>query len=55
MGVQVRPLALSISVLLLFVFFFQDKGENSDEMPRNFFKGAYEGFWWSFITMTTVG
>jgi len=39
----------------LYHHFFQDTKENPDELPRNFFKGAYEGFWWAFITMTTVG
>ncbi|XP_022798137.1 uncharacterized protein LOC111336324 [Stylophora pistillata] len=25
------------------------------EFPRSFVKGSYEGFWWAFVTMTTVG
>lgn len=28
---------------------------NEDEFPKNFFFGMYEGFWWSFVSMTTVG
>jgi len=28
---------------------------NSEEFPRSFIKGSCDGFWWSFISMTTVG
>ncbi|XP_068685984.1 uncharacterized protein [Montipora foliosa] len=28
---------------------------NSEEFPRSFIKGSWDGFWWSFISMTTVG
>ena len=28
---------------------------NPDEFPASFSKGVGEGFWWSFISMTTVG
>ncbi|KAL9964498.1 hypothetical protein ACROYT_G028149 [Oculina patagonica] len=28
---------------------------NSEEFPRSFVKGSWDGFWWSFISMTTVG
>lgn len=33
----------------------QDSKENSEQFPRQFVKGAGQGFWWSFISMTTVG
>ena len=29
--------------------------ENDEEFPRSFLIGWYEGFWWAFISMTTVG
>eukprot|EP00111_Clytia_hemisphaerica_P020644 TCONS_00060853-protein len=32
-----------------------DKKKNSDEFPPTFFSGAWEGVWWAFVTMTTVG
>lgn len=32
-----------------------DKKANSDEFPPTFFSGAWEGIWWAFVTMTTVG
>ncbi|XP_032231243.2 uncharacterized protein LOC116614398 [Nematostella vectensis] len=28
---------------------------NCEEFPRNFTKGSWEGFWWAFVSMTTVG
>jgi len=28
---------------------------NEEEFPRSFTKGCYEGFWWAFVSMTTVG
>ena len=28
---------------------------NKEEFPRGFIGGTLEGFWWSFISMTTVG
>ena len=33
----------------------QDTSTNEIEFPKQFAKGAGEGFWWAFITMTTVG
>lgn len=34
---------------------FQETYFNEEEFPRSFTKGAYEGFWWAFVSMTTVG
>jgi len=28
---------------------------NPEEFPSSFFRGAWEGFWWAFVSMTTVG
>ena len=42
--------------LLLFCFWnVKDTYWNSEEFPRSFFKGSWHGFWWSFISATTVG
>jgi len=32
-----------------------DTWYNPEEFPRSFLKGASEGFWWAFVSMTTVG
>lgn len=34
---------------------FQETYFNEEEFPRSFTKGTYEGFWWAFVSMTTVG
>jgi len=33
----------------------QDSSHNSKQFPRAFHQGAFEGFWWAFVTITTVG
>ena len=33
----------------------QDVNTNPEEFTPTFFKGAGEGLWWAFITMTTLG
>ena len=38
-----------------FLFPHQEKWMNSDNFPPLFTKGVWEGFWWAFISMTTVG
>ena len=35
--------------------FQQDTAKNPEQFPQLFFKGTGNGFWWSFISMTTVG
>ena len=34
---------------------FMETWTNKDEFPRGFLTGWFEGVWWSFISMTTVG
>lgn len=29
--------------------------ENREQFPRSITRGPGEGFWWAFVTMTTVG
>ena len=33
----------------------QDSSHNPDEFPRRFNRGAFEGFWWAIVTITTIG
>ena len=40
---------------ILHCFVFQDSYWNPDQFPSSFFKGSWEGFWWAFVSMTTVG
>ncbi|XP_031555996.1 uncharacterized protein LOC116292781 [Actinia tenebrosa] len=36
------------------IWILESRG-NSDEFQRTFLKGWWEGFWWAFVSMTTVG
>ncbi|CAH3164520.1 unnamed protein product, partial [Porites evermanni] len=38
-----------------FIVWFLDSKFNPEEFPLSFLKGVGEGFWWSYISMTTVG
>ena len=40
----------SFELPCIFIFRF-----NKEEFPRPFLLGWFEGFWWSFVSMTTVG
>lgn len=37
------------------IIWLLDRLKNPDEFPRSFINGTWEGFWWAFVTMTTVG
>lgn len=37
------------------IIWLLDRLKNPDEFPRPFINGTWEGFWWAFVTMTTVG
>lgn len=38
-----------------FLMWLMETWENREQFPRPFVVGCFEGFWWSFISMTTVG
>ena len=44
-----------LCIRLVIHFFLKDRTENPENFPAGFVKGVAEGFWWSFISMTTVG
>ncbi|XP_068727262.1 uncharacterized protein [Montipora capricornis] len=46
---------LLTALLAGIIIWFLDSNCNEQHFPRPFLKGAAEGFWWSFISMTTVG
>eukprot|EP00794_Sanderia_malayensis_P019105 gene19105-21021_t len=37
------------------IIWILDSWKNKEEFPSPFYRGIYEGVWWAYITMTTVG
>lgn len=54
-GWPVLLLTLIMAALSGIIIWALDTYWNPDEFPRSFFKGTWEGFWWAFVSMTTVG
>lgn len=48
-------ICILLSIISGFVIWIMERRKNSIEFPKRFHSGLYEGFWWSFISMTTVG
>jgi len=51
------PLLINCMLMILlsgFVGWLLEQRDNQ-EFPKQFFKGWFEGIWWSFVSMTTVG
>ena len=48
-------IGLVLALIAGFFVWILDTWHNQDEFPRPFLIGVFEGFWWSFISMTTVG
>ncbi|XP_065672675.1 uncharacterized protein LOC101238360 [Hydra vulgaris] len=48
-----------VSIMLAFtsgvVMWYLDTWYNKEQLPRRFIPGSFEGFWWAFVSMTTVG
>ena len=48
-------ICLLMSFIAGFIGWVLETWKNTEEFPRSFHVGLFEGFWWSFISMTTVG
>ncbi|XP_078348134.1 uncharacterized protein LOC144633195 isoform X1 [Oculina patagonica] len=48
-------LTILLSILAGVFLWLLDTWFNKEQFPRNFFRGSWEGFWWAFVSMTTVG
>ncbi|XP_022800571.1 uncharacterized protein LOC111338361 [Stylophora pistillata] len=48
-------LVFATSLLAGFIMWILESVENRDQFPRSITRGPGEGFWWAFVTMTTVG
>ncbi|KAK3736640.1 hypothetical protein QZH41_017028 [Actinostola sp. cb2023] len=54
-GWPILLLTMIMALLSGMIMWALDTWYNPDEFPRSFIKGSGEGFWWAFVTMTTVG
>ena len=48
-------ICLLMALISGFIAWFIERWKNVKEFPRPFLLGIIEGFWWSFVSMTTVG
>lgn len=48
-------ICLLLALISGFVIWALEKRENFEEFPKPIVGGIAEGFWWSFVSMTTVG
>lgn len=48
-------ICMLMAIIAGFIGWLIETWANEDEFPRPFIKGLIDGFWWSFISMTTVG
>ena len=48
-------LCLLMAVISGFVVWCAETWSNQEQFPRHFLSGLFEGFWYSFVSMTTVG
>lgn len=48
-------LTILLSILAGAFLWLLDTWFNEEQFPRTFFRGSWEGFWWAFVSMTTVG
>ena len=41
--------------IIRFFIYLKDTRSNNQHFPTSFIHGAWEGVWWAFVSMTTVG
>ncbi|KXJ05953.1 hypothetical protein AC249_AIPGENE25317 [Exaiptasia diaphana] len=54
-GGQVIGLILILTGIAGICIWCLDRRRNPDNFPTPFIPGAWNGFWWAFVTMSTVG
>uniref|UniRef100_A0A6P8HNN2 Uncharacterized protein LOC116291225 n=1 Tax=Actinia tenebrosa TaxID=6105 RepID=A0A6P8HNN2_ACTTE len=54
-GGQVIGLTLILTGIAGICMWLLDRRRNPGDFPPSFVRGSWQGFWWAFVTMTTVG
>jgi len=54
-GGQIIGLTLILTVISGVFIWILDRHKNPVDFPPSFIRGTWQGFWWAFVTMTTVG
>ncbi|KAK3708726.1 hypothetical protein QZH41_015160 [Actinostola sp. cb2023] len=54
-GGQVIGLTLILTGIAGICIWLLDRRRNPTDFPAPFIRGSWQGFWWAFVTMTTVG
>ncbi|XP_032227082.2 uncharacterized protein LOC116610353 [Nematostella vectensis] len=54
-GGQVIGLTLILTGIAGICIWLLDRNSNPIDFPASFIRGSWQGFWWAFVTMTTVG
>lgn len=54
-GGQIIGLTLILTVISGVFMWILDRHKNPVDFPPSFIRGSWQGFWWAFVTMTTVG
>ncbi|XP_068672285.1 uncharacterized protein [Montipora foliosa] len=54
-GGQIIGLTLILTAISGVIMWILDRRKNPIDFPASFVQGSWQGFWWAFVTMTTVG
>ena len=46
---------MNVMLIIPFSLRMQETTENPQEFGSPFYRGVFDGFWWAFVTMSTVG
>ncbi|AFZ55261.1 transporter substrate-binding domain-containing protein [Cyanobacterium aponinum] len=44
-----------VTIICAHLMWFLERKKNSEMFPQKYFKGIWESFWWSIVTLVTVG
>lgn len=44
-----------VTIMCAHLMWFLERKKNSEMFPKKYFKGIWESFWWSIVTLVTVG